>query len=250
MQLESRFLARCALDGGPNIPRTPPRISFRNPGHRRRRCRFECEFVDDSSAPSARVNDEVLTVDEPPQVNPRLGGPEPEPLSNLSTGEAHVGRVDAASSRRLPHHPFEQGEGAPGRRREIVRSKGHDGGGESVGDPEVGLRDLDVLDGDAASLGGLHGPLVLVQERDRLDEPEILPVVPSSAHPVVGERERINEGVHYRQGAQEPLRVPMKVKDSFTLPSGEEAVEGLGVTLTLVDGPSLFGPPRGRSPSS
>ena len=111
---------------------------------------------------------------------------------------------------------------------------------ERVGLGDILRRGFDVLDDFAAGAQGLDGPLVLVQQRDGVDQGEILFMIAPGAGLVGEEGQAVGVGVDHGQGAQEALGVLMQGEQAgFVLPGGQPR-QGALLALAAVDGFGLL----------
>lgn len=113
MHLESRFLGRDDFFGGPNIPRMHARTCAVAPEFGRRTFRFEGQLEDDATASTGGMNDDVLVLDQPAKMNPRLRAPDSEMLSDFTSREADVADFEPALLRKAAHHAVEEVEHPP-----------------------------------------------------------------------------------------------------------------------------------------
>src|SRR5712692_7250598 len=81
---------------------------------------------------------------------------------------------------------------------------------ERIRERNVGERRLEVLDRLAVAHGRLYLALPLVQERDRVDQGQILFVIATRARRLVGKRQGLRVGIQHFERPQEPLRVPVQ----------------------------------------
>ena len=100
---------------------------------------------------------------------------------------------------------------------------------------DVVERGLDVFDGAAVLLDRADRSLVLVQQRDRADEGEILHVIAPRARPVVEERQPLGERVHDAERPQEPLRVAMQAEHGGARLRAQQTGERFALALQAMD---------------
>jgi hypothetical protein len=185
------------------------------------------------------VHHHVLQLDQPVQMTLHLGGAEPGDRPGLAGPEAEGLACDPPRPARRGDPLVEPGEEAPGLGRELVQRAGEDVRGQAIRGGDVGCGDLDVGERGGPAGHGLPLPLVLVEERDRVDQGEVLLVIPPGPGPAIQEAELGSEGVHHRDGRQQPLRVLMELDQPLALGAGQEAVQGPRRPLPLVDRPGL-----------
>ena len=101
-------------------------------------------------------------------------------------------------------------------------------------------RHLDVLDALAVLGGAFDLALVLVQERERVDQREILLVIAPQARALIRERQRIGVGVSHRDRPQQPLRVLMDFEQPSLLAARKQAFEGALLALQVEDRAGLL----------
>lgn len=107
---------------------------------------------------------------------------------------------------------------------------------EPVRDGDVAGRDLDELDRLPLVRHRAHGPLILVHQRDRADQRQILQVVAPGAGAVVEEGQFPGVGIHHTQRTQQSLGVLVDLEDRVALVAGEHPFERLAFALEPVDG--------------
>ena len=90
------------------------------------------------------------------------------------------------------------GQHAPRLRRQLVQAAPEHFMRYRVGCLDVGQRRLDVLDAAAGDSGGLHLALVLVQQRDRVDQAQVLLVIAPRPRAVIEEGQPVGIRVHHR----------------------------------------------------
>ena len=122
-------------------------------------------------------------------------------LADLTPREAVVGAGQAALLTDRCHHVVDEPEQPAGLRRQIVHGPAQHFVGQAVGDLDVLQRHFDKFHLFAVVLGGLDRPLVLMQERHRPDQRQVLDVVAAGARLVVQEGQRFGEGIGHRAAA-------------------------------------------------
>ena len=160
--------------------------------------------------------------------------------ADLAAGEAHPGALDPLGFRDLGHHPVQQLEEPPRLRRQLVQAPPQDLAGEAVGELDVVQLDLEVLHGETAVLDRLHLPLVLVKERDGVDQRQVLGMVPPGPGPGVEESQGRRVGVDHRERPKQPLGVSVPADDRLPVLAGQEAFERSALPLEAVDRPRLL----------
>src|SRR5690606_6715733 len=107
--------------------------------------------------------------------------PRAERLPHLPGREAESGRLDSLARALGARPDLELFEETTRLRRQLVQAAAEHRAGQSVGDADIVRRDLHVLERAAVTLEHPHLALVLVEERDAVDQRQVLLVIPAGA---------------------------------------------------------------------
>jgi hypothetical protein len=167
------------------------------------------------------VDVEELEVDEAGEVDFQLGVPPPRPtavegLTQLTAGEPDQRHIHRQVGRLLTDMGVDSQQQPAGLWGQLVERLPEHRMREAVGDLDIPDRRLHIRHLVPVDGRGLAGPLVLVQQRDRGDEVQVLAVVPPRPGPPIRERQPVRERIDDRQRFEEALRVPMQRHDSFS----------------------------------
>jgi hypothetical protein len=108
------------------------------------------------------------------------------------------------------HQFLDDAEHSTGLRRQLIERAAEHVVRERVCARDVGERYLDVLDRLAPPLEPFDLALVLVQERNRVDQRQVLRVISPCTSAVVEERELLGIGIDDREWSQESLHVAVQ----------------------------------------
>ena len=112
----------------------------------------------------------------------------------------------------------------------------------SIGQLNVRQRRLDVLHSLLASLRSFDGPLVLAHKRNRVNQREVLLMVPAQPRRLVGEGEELRIRVQHLQRPEQPLRVLMQRHQRLLLPVGQQPLQRPARPLALMNRTRLLTP--------
>jgi hypothetical protein len=121
------------------------------------------QLVDEALAGAAAVDEHVLERGELFEMRAHGEVRPARVLAHLAPREAHVRAVQALRLGALGHQAVEEAEKAPRLRRQLVERAAEHLVRQAVGRRDVVARHLDVADGAAVVLRGLHLALVLVE---------------------------------------------------------------------------------------
>ena len=122
---------------------------------------------------------------------------------------------------------------------------------KAVGHPDIILRHLDVGDIPAAMVAsGFHGALKLMQQRDGVDERQVLGVIAAGPCEAVGEREIAGERIHYGERLQQALGILMHFQNVVALLRCQQAFQRMRLALQPVSPASARGPRSPPAPCS
>ncbi len=156
-----------------------------------RRRAIEQEFIDERLPPHPAMNQEVFQAHEPLQVHPQLRIGEPRVLAHFAAAKAVFGARELLGRARGRHHLDNAREHPPRLRRQLIEAAAQDFVGQGIRLRDVLPRRLDVFEGRTLLLYGPTVSLVLMQQRDRVDQGQVFLVVAPRAGFVREERELI-----------------------------------------------------------
>ncbi len=110
-------------------------------------------------------------------------------LTHVTTREPDVASIKTLLLGALRDHCVDLVQQAPRLRRQLVERAAEHLVREPVRDPDVVERHLDVLEALAVVLGSLERALILVQQRDRADQRQVLQVIAAQPRLLVAERQ-------------------------------------------------------------
>src|SRR5690606_6353746 len=122
----------------------------------------------------AAMDEHVLELGEPREMHLELCVAHADLLAYLATAEAVVRPRDREPVARGAHQRVELHEQRARLRRQLVEAPAEHLVADAVRELDVVARDLEVLEALSAMLDHAHRPLMLMQERNRADEREIL----------------------------------------------------------------------------
>ena len=198
------------------------------------------QFVLEALAPPAPVDQHVLQLHQPLQVHPHLVAAPARARADVPPAEAEVFPAHPQSLAPFDDEGLQQEQEAPGLGRQLVQGAAQHLPGQPVGRGDVLQRHFQVLELRPAPGPLLHGPLVLVQQGDGLDQVQVLVVVPAGPGAVVQEGQPAGVRVDHRQPPQEPLGVAVQPQQAGALPLAGVALQGAQLPLQPVDGPGLL----------
>ena len=186
--------ARWPRDVGVWPPRSRHRSRIDQPREVRRfalRRPIEQQLINERLPPHATVHEHVFQAYEPVQVHPQLRIREPRVLAQLAAAKA-VRRTRHILSTALRIDHFDHARKNPaGLRRQLIERATQDLVRQGVRLLDVRKRRLDVLDRLAVLSCSAPRALILMQERDRIDEGQIFFVIAPRTGLVREEREPI-----------------------------------------------------------
>jgi hypothetical protein len=195
------------------------------------------QLVDEALTSPSPMRQHVFKLDELVQVRSDLEVRPSRVLADLPPGEPVFVPLEQQPLALSRDHLVEQRQQPPGLGSEFVQRAPQHLVGQTVGDLDVRERHLDVLDFTPVATGRLDGALELKQQRDDVDQAQVLHVVPPGPGPVVEERQMTGIRIHHRQRPQQPLGVAVERQHVLPLASGQQPVQRPALPPHPVDGP-------------
>ena len=202
----------------------------------------EHELVLEGLAAPTAMHEEVFELGQAREMHLQLRVAPAGRLAHLAAAEAVVGASHVVLGAVRIDHRDDEAQEAPRLRRQLIERAPQDLMRKRIGERDVLERHLDVADCPARMLHGAQHSLMLVQERDRIDEGEVLLVIAPHARAVIEEGETVRVRVHDRQRLDEALRILVQREDPVTLGSRMQARQRPPRTLRGVDCGGLRAP--------
>ena len=160
-------------------------------------------------------------------------------LAHRAPRETVIAALDLLFRAGPRHHLLNQKQQLARLRLQLVERVHQNIAYQLAGQLDIGRRGLDVFERFAAARVPPDFPLVLVQQRNRLDQGQELHVIAPGTRAVGGEAHFERVRVGDRKRTQQPLRVAMHGKDVDALLACPESLQRLRLALLLVNRPRL-----------
>ena len=182
----------------------------------------------------------VLQIAQPIQMHARLLLAGTQPLARLAPREPHRSPLDALRLRTLAHVADQLPQHPPRLWRQLVQRTPEHLVRQPVRQRDIRQGGLDVLEGLAAMSRRADRPLVLVQQRNGVDQRQVLLLIAPQPHAGRGERQLLGVRVHDREGFQQRLRCTMRGDDGFAARPGQQPLQRPRRPLPRLDRRRLF----------
>ena len=162
------------------------------------------------------------------------------PLAQLAPGKAQITRIDAFGPRARGDVIAHQVEQRPRLRWQLVKRGAQHRMGQGIGRDDVVKAGLDVFErGQAGPLQRPGRALMLVQQGDRPDQPQILAMVAPGPGFVVKEGQVFGERVDHLHRPYQPLRIVVELADRCPVLARRQPRQRLLIPLPGMDGAGL-----------
>jgi hypothetical protein len=134
-------------------------------------------------------------------------------IAQLTPCKAHGTALDRTFLHPLRHEPLHLAQQPPCLRRQFVQRTPKHLVRQTIRQDDVRRHHLDVLDRLAGMRGRVDRALMLMQQRNRIDQRQILRVIAPQAHAITRKRQVLRKRIHDGQRPQQLLRRPMRRKN-------------------------------------